>query len=33
MRACDGAYALCPDRDAILRFHRRLIESGIVRAR
>ena len=33
MRACDGAYALCPDREAILRFHRRLIESGIVRAR
>ncbi|MBX9758210.1 MAG: sulfatase-like hydrolase/transferase [Beijerinckiaceae bacterium] len=33
MRACDGAYALCPDRDAILRFHRRMIESGIVTAR
>ncbi len=33
MRACDGAYALCPDRDAILRFHRRLIDSGLVNAR
>lgn len=33
MRACDGAYALCADRGAILRFHRRLIESGIVSAR
>lgn len=30
MRACDGAYALCPDRDAILRFHRRLMDTGLV---
>lgn len=33
MRACDGRYALCPDRQAILRFHRRLIDSGLLIAR
>lgn len=33
MRACDGAYALCPDRESILRFHRRLMDSGLVNAR
>lgn len=33
MRACDGRYALCPDRGGILRFHRRLIESGLLIAR
>lgn len=33
MRACDGRYALCPDRQAILQFHRRLIDSGLLIAR
>jgi hypothetical protein len=33
MRACDGRYALCPDRQSILKFHRRLIESGLLIAR
>jgi hypothetical protein len=31
MQACAGAYGLCADRDAILRFHRRLIDSSLVR--
>lgn len=33
MRACAGRYALCPDRQAILQFHRRLIDSGLLIAR
>lgn len=33
MRACDGRYALCPDRQSILQFHRRLIDSGLLIAR
>ncbi len=30
---CSGRYFSCPDRGAILRFHRRLIDSGLVQAR
>jgi phosphoglycerol transferase MdoB-like AlkP superfamily enzyme len=30
MRICYGAYYSCPKREEILRFHRRLIESGII---
>ena len=33
MRACDGRYALCPDRTSIMQFHRRLIDSGLLIAR
>ncbi|HEY8579940.1 MAG TPA: sulfatase-like hydrolase/transferase [Beijerinckiaceae bacterium] len=33
LRACGGRYADCPDRAAVLAFHRRLVESGLVRAR
>ena len=33
IRACDGRYALCPDRQSILQFHRRLIDSGLLIAR
>lgn len=33
MRACGGRYALCPDRQSILQFHRRLIDSGLLIAR
>ena len=33
MRGCDGRYALCPDRQSILQFHRRLIDSGLLIAR
>ncbi|MFZ9502575.1 MAG: sulfatase-like hydrolase/transferase [Beijerinckiaceae bacterium] len=33
MRACEGRYAACPDRARVLAFHRKLVDSGIVRAR
>ena len=33
MRDCDGRYAQCPDRAAVLAFHRKLADSGLVRAR
>lgn len=33
MKACDGRYWSCPDKDAILTFHRRLLDAGLVTAR
>ncbi|MDB5593118.1 MAG: sulfatase [Hyphomicrobiales bacterium] len=33
MDACEGAYAACTDRALVLAFHRRLVDSGLVRAR
>jgi phosphoglycerol transferase MdoB-like AlkP superfamily enzyme len=33
MRACEGRYYTCPNKGAILSFHRRLIDSGVVDAR
>ena len=33
MAHCNGHYAACPDRAAVLAFHRKLVDSGIVRAR
>ncbi len=33
MNACEGRYASCPDRAQVLAFHRRLVDSGLVRAR
>lgn len=33
MAHCDGHYAACKDRAAVLAFHRKLVDSGIVRAR
>lgn len=30
MQACNGKYFDCPQRDAVLAFHRRLIESGLL---
>lgn len=33
LSACDGRYYTCADRDKILRFHRRLLDSGLVEAR
>ncbi len=33
MRACEGRYYTCPNKAAILSFHRRLIDSGVVDAR
>jgi hypothetical protein len=33
MALCQGRYYSCDRRDEILRFHRRLIDSGIVAAR
>jgi hypothetical protein len=33
MSACRGRYYTCADRDAILLFHRRLIDAGIMAAR
>jgi hypothetical protein len=33
MRACGGRYATCADRAAVLAFHRKLVDSGLVRAR
>ena len=33
MSLCGGRYYSCPRREEVLRFHRRLIDSGIVAAR
>jgi phosphoglycerol transferase MdoB-like AlkP superfamily enzyme len=33
LKLCDGRYYTCADKDAILGFHRRLIDSGLVEAR
>jgi hypothetical protein len=33
LKTCEGRYATCGDRTAVLAFHRRLVESGLVRAR
>jgi phosphoglycerol transferase MdoB-like AlkP superfamily enzyme len=33
MAHCNGHYAACPDRAAVLAFHRKLVDSGLVRAR
>jgi hypothetical protein len=33
LELCSGRYFSCPDRGSILRFHRRLIDSGLVQAR
>ncbi len=33
LELCSGRYFSCPDRGAIMRFHRRLIDSGLVQAR
>ncbi len=33
MAHCNGHYAACADRNAVLAFHRKLVESGLVRAR
>ena len=33
LQLCDGRYYTCPVRGEILRFHRRLIESGLMDAR
>jgi len=33
MEVCEGRYYSCPDRREILRFHRRLIDSGLIEAR
>ena len=33
MKACDGRYWTCPDHERVLRFQRRLLDSGLMRAR